>query len=431
MNKYDEIIRWMFSQIPMYQRTGKAAYKADLGTTLKLDQYFNHPHKQYKTIHVAGTNGKGSVSHALASVLQAAGYRTGLYTSPHLKDYRERIRINGEMIDKAYVVGFVEKHQSFFEEIQPSFFEMSVALAFQYFADKNVDVAIMEVGMGGRLDSTNIIMPEVSVITNIGLDHTAFLGTELSTIAKEKAGVIKNNVPVVVGESQLETKPVFEQRAKEVGTEIYFADKFYKLEDQQTGDLLQKRFKVEEPGKEEFLFGIKTDLLGFYQQKNLATVLKTVDVLRGKDFDLKQEHVLKGLSKVKENTGFAGRWQVLGENPLILCDTAHNREGISINMEQISKMNFDKVRFVLGFVNDKSLDQILSLFPVDAEYYFTKADIPRALDEHELERQAIKRGLHGKSYGTVKEAYQQAREAAGQKDLIYVGGSTFVVSEII
>jgi dihydrofolate synthase/folylpolyglutamate synthase len=421
----------MFSQIPMYQRTGKAAYKADLGTTLKLDQYFNHPHKQYKTIHVAGTNGKGSVSHALASVLQAAGYRTGLYTSPHLKDYRERIRINGEMIDKAYVVGFVEKHQSFFEEIQPSFFEMSVALAFQYFADKNVDVAIMEVGMGGRLDSTNIIMPEVSVITNIGLDHTAFLGTELSTIAKEKAGVIKNNVPVVVGESQLETKPVFEQRAKEVGTEIYFADKFYKLEDQQTGDLLQKRFKVEEPGKEEFLFGIKTDLLGFYQQKNLATVLKTVDVLRGKDFDLKQEHVLKGLSKVKENTGFAGRWQVLGENPLILCDTAHNREGISINMEQISKMNFDKVRFVLGFVNDKSLDQILSLFPVDAEYYFTKADIPRALDEHELERQAIKRGLHGKSYGTVKEAYQQAREAAGQKDLIYVGGSTFVVSEII
>jgi dihydrofolate synthase/folylpolyglutamate synthase len=421
----------MFSQIPMYQRTGKAAYKADLGTTLKLDQYFNHPHKQYKTIHVAGTNGKGSVSHALASVLQAAGYRTGLYTSPHLKDYRERIRINGEIIDKAYVVGFVEKHQSFFEEIQPSFFEMSVALAFQYFADKNVDVAIMEVGMGGRLDSTNIIMPEVSVITNIGLDHTAFLGTELSTIAKEKAGVIKNNVPVVVGESQLETKPVFEQRAKEVGTEIYFADKFYKLEDQQTGDLFQKRFKVEEPGKEEFLFEIKTDLLGFYQQKNLATVLKTVDVLRGKDFDLKKEHVLKGLSKVKENTGFAGRWQVLGENPLILCDTAHNREGISINMEQISKMNFDKVRFVLGFVNDKSLDQILSLFPVDAEYYFTKADIPRALDEHELERQAIKSGLHGKSYGTVKEAYQQARKAAGQKDLIYVGGSTFVVSEII
>jgi len=431
MNRYDEIIQWMFNQIPMYQRTGKAAYKADLETTLKLDQYFNHPHKKYKTIHVAGTNGKGSVSHALASVLQTAGYKTGLYTSPHLKDYRERIRINGEMIDKDYVVGFVEKHQNFFEEIQPSFFEMSVALAFQYFADKNIDVAIMEVGMGGRLDSTNIIMPEVSVITNIGLDHTAFLGTELSAIAKEKAGVIKNNVPVVVGESQVETQPVFVQRAKEIGTEIFFADKFYKLEDQQTGDLLKKRFKVGEPGKGEFLFEIKTDLLGFYQRKNLATVLKTIDVLREKDFDLKQEHVLKGLSKVKKNTSFSGRWQVLGEKPLVLCDTAHNREGISINMEQISKMNFDKVHFVLGFVNDKSLDQILTLLPKNAEYYFTKADIPRALDEHELEKQALSKGLHGKSFGTVKEAFQQARKAAGQKDLIYVGGSTFVVSEII
>lgn len=425
------MIAWMFRQIPMYQRTGKAAYKADLGTTLKMDQYFGHPHKQYKTLHVAGTNGKGSVSHMLASVLQSAGYKTGLYTSPHLKDYRERIRVNGALIEKDYVVHFIEAHQLFFEKLKPSFFEMSVALAFQYFADKQVDVAVIEVGMGGRLDSTNIIQPEVSAITNIGLDHTAFLGEELSVIAQEKAGIIKNNTPVVVGETHSETHRVFEERAKEMSAETYFADSYYKLEEKQPGEFMSRGYHVINPVTDEVLFDLETDLPGAYQAKNLGTCLKILDLLREKGFQIGREHVLGGLSEVKQKTGFAGRWQVLGQNPLVLCDTAHNREGIATNIEQLNKMDHHQLHFVIGFVNDKNLDQILSLFPGEGVYYFTRADIPRALNEHELAREAKKWGLKGGSYGTVREALQKAKNTAGKEDIIYVGGSTFVVSEVL
>jgi len=429
-NGYEAIVSWMFRQIPMYQRTGKAAYKIDLEKTERMDQYFKEPHKSYKTIHVAGTNGKGSVSHILASVLQEAGYKVGLYTSPHLKDFRERIRVNGEMIQKADVVSFVEENQTFFEEIQPSFFEMSVAMAFDYFEKQEVDVAIVEVGMGGRLDSTNIVYPEISIITNIGLDHTAFLGSTLSSIAEEKAGVIKEGVPVVIGETHSKTKPVFRKKANQVKTQLYFADNAYKLEPSEVFNPLKNAFKVYDAEKGKYLFELTTDLLGAYQRKNLATVLKSLDLLTNY-FLFNEDAIKRGLSNVKQNTGFLGRWQVLDTSPLVICDTAHNAEGIALNVEQIGKMNYSKIHFVLGFVNDKSLDSVLSLFPKEASYYFTKADIPRALDEKKLKKQAAEAGLRGNSYSSIDKALTEARMMAKNEDLIYVGGSTFVVSEIL
>ena len=429
-SEYETIVNWMFNQVPMYQRTGKAAYKIDLKKTQRIDEYFKEPHKSYKTIHVAGTNGKGSVSHSLASVLQEAGYKVGLYTSPHMKDFRERIRVNGEMIPEEHVTQFIKGNQRFLEEIKPSFFEMSVAMAFKYFEDQHVDLAVIEVGMGGRLDSTNIIHPEVSIITNIGLDHTAFLGNSLQSIAREKAGIIKRKIPAVIGESHPETKPVFREKAEQVKTSLFFADEDYILEPSVIFDPLKNSFKVFDKNKDQFLYELTTDLLGAYQRKNLATVLKTLDLLED-TFLFKAQDVQKGLSKVKKNTGFLGRWQVLETSPLILCDTAHNAEGIKTNMEQLEKMNYHHFHFVLGFVNDKNIESVLALFPKNAHFYFTKANIPRALDENNLKQQAAKAGLNGDAYPTSEEALNAAKKVANSNDMIYVGGSTFVVSEVI
>ena len=429
-NGYEAIVDWMFRQIPMYQRTGKAAYKIDLEKTERIDQYFNEPHKSYKTIHVAGTNGKGSVSHVLASVLQEAGYKVGLYTSPHLKDFRERIRVKGEVISKADVVDFVKENQTFFEEIQPSFFEMSVAMAFDYFEKQEVDVAVVEVGMGGRLDSTNIVHPELSIITNIGMDHTAFLGNTLSSIAEEKAGVIKRDVPAIIGETHPKTQPVFTNKARQVKTQIYFADDTYKLEPAEVFNPQKNTFKVFDSQNGKHLFDLTTDLLGAYQSRNLATVLKSLDIMSDY-FLFDKDDINRGLANVKHNTGFLGRWQVLDTSPLTICDTAHNAEGISLNIEQLERMPCSDLHFVLGFVNDKNLDSVLSLFPKEATYYFTKADIPRALDEKVLEKQAADAGLKGNAYSTTDKALAEARNAAKSDDLIYVGGSTFVVSELL
>jgi dihydrofolate synthase/folylpolyglutamate synthase len=389
----------------MYQRMGKAAYKADLSNTIKLIDYLDAPHKSFKTIHVAGTNGKGSTSHMLASVLQEAGYSVGLYTSPHLKDFRERIKINGALIPKRSVSNFVKNHQPFFEENQLSFFEMTVGLAFDYFRKKQVDIAVIEVGLGGRLDSTNVITPEVSVITNIGLDHTQFLGNTLSEIAKEKAGIIKQNTPVVIGETLPETKPIFEDIAGEHGSPIFFA--------------------------EENDADYSTDLLGDYQKKNVKSVIETIKLLNEGDWKVSNSDLKRGLNKTFENTGLHGRWQVLREQPKVICDTAHNKEGLSIVMKQVRKEPYKALHIVLGAVNDKNLDTILPLFPEEASYYFCSPNVVRGMPVLELKEQAEVFNLHGFAYESVKEAYTQAIKRAAKGDLIYVGGSTFVVAEIL
>ena len=357
-------------------------------------------------MHVAGTNGKGSTTHMLASVLQEAGYKTGLYTSPHLKDFRERIKINGEMIPKKNVSEFVEKHRYFFEGNQLSFFEMSVGLAFDYFRKEKVDIAIVEVGMGGRLDSTNIVLPEVSVITNIGLDHTQFLGSTLEKIAAEKGGIIKNGIPVVIGETLLETKRVFEKIALERNAEINFAE---------TTDIS----------------GYTSDLKGNYQQKNKKTVLATLRVLQEKGWNISEENIKNGLLNTIKNTGLMGRWQILKENPKVICDTAHNKDGLQLVMEQLTAENYDNLHIVMGVVNDKDLASILPLFPKKATYYFCKPKIPRGLDASLLASQARGFELVGEVHISVKEAYKAALKAASWGDLVFVGGSTFVVAEVL
>jgi len=414
---YKECTEWMFQQLPMYQRLGKAAYKANLDNTWALMDVLNHPYQKYKSIHIAGTNGKGSVSHLIASALQEAGFNTGLYTSPHLKDFRERIRVNGQMIGEEEVVQFVKQYQKEFEKIQPSFFEMTVGMAFWYFEQQGVDYAILETGMGGRLDSTNVVTPELSVITNIGKDHQQFLGDTLEKIAGEKAGIIKENIPVIIGETQEETKLVFTQKAQELNSPIEFADQEYqieKLEDQFTisGDFLRVHLNV--------------PLYGNYQQKNILTAFA---VCRYLELDL--ERIMMGFNQVLENTGFRGRWEILQQNPKIICDTAHNEDGLSWVMQQLFDEKYENLHIVLGVVNDKSLDRILSLFPKEAQYYFCKAAIPRALDVLELQNQAEKHDLQGQVYSSVAEAFHTAKENAQSKDLIYVGGSTFVVAEVL
>lgn len=390
----------------MYQRLGQSAYKADLSATINLANYLRNPENSFKSIHVAGTNGKGSTSHMLASVFQEAGYKTGLYTSPHLKDFRERIKINGEMISKKYVSEFVNQHQSYFESNQLSFFEMTVGLAFDFFRNEKVDIAIIEVGMGGRLDSTNIITPEVSVITNIGLDHTQFLGHTLEKVAAEKAGIIKEKVPVVIGETTQETKRVFERIASERNAPISFAETFQTI-------------------------SCTTDLQGGYQQKNIRAVLATLKILQENGWNISEENILKGLSQTIKNTGLMGRWQILQENPKVICDTGHNKEGLQLVMEQLLNENYDKLHIVLGVVNDKDLDIILPLFPVNATYYFCKPNIPRGLDASLLFSKARGFGLVGDDYISVKQAYSAALRLANKDDLIFVGGSTFVVAEVL
>ncbi|WP_298544375.1 folylpolyglutamate synthase/dihydrofolate synthase family protein [uncultured Aquimarina sp.] len=403
---YQETLGWMFAQLPMYQRQGASAYKIDLTNTVKLASYLDNPESKFKSIHVAGTNGKGSTSHMLASILQESGYKVGLYTSPHLKDFRERIRINGEVVSEEYVVSFIASHKQYFEVNQLSFFEMTVGLAFQYFADSQVDVVLVEVGLGGRLDSTNIITPEISVITNIGLDHTQFLGNTLSEIASEKAGIIKKNVPVVVGRTTIETKKVFINKALSLQSDIFFASDYQ-------GDIFD------------------TDLKGAYQKENVKTVLQTVSVLQEQGWGIDQQHIYKGFRNVVNNTGLLGRWQILQENPKVICDTAHNEDGLQLVMEQLSNEKFAKLHIVIGVVNDKDLKSILPLFPNHATYYFAKPEITRGLDEEILKKEALKFNLKGESYTSVKLAYKTAIQMASKDDLVYVGGSTFVVAEII
>ncbi|MRT16408.1 bifunctional folylpolyglutamate synthase/dihydrofolate synthase [Vitellibacter sp. q18] len=403
---YSETIAWLFAQLPMYQRVGQSAYKADLSATIQLANYLNNPEKNFKTIHVAGTNGKGSTSHMLASVFQEAGYKTGLYTSPHLKDFRERIKINGEMVPKQYVSDFVENHKPYFEKNQLSFFEMTVGLAFDYFSNDKVDIAIIEVGMGGRLDSTNIILPELSVITNIGLDHTQFLGDTLEKVAAEKAGIIKEGIPVIIGETLPETKSVFEKIASERDAEITFAE---------TMDAAN----------------YASDLKGSYQQKNIKTVLASLRILQQKRWNISEENIRNGLLNTVKNTGLMGRWQILNQNPKVVCDTGHNKEGLQLVMEQLSKENFKKLHIVLGVVSDKDLAAVLPLFPKNAVYYFCKPNIPRGLDASLLLSKARGFGLIGEEYISVTKAYSAALKAAAANDLVFIGGSTFVVAEVV
>ena len=404
---YQETTNWMFNQLPMYQLQGASAYKKDLTNAHLLTEHLDNPQEKIKCIHVAGTNGKGSTSHMLASIFQEAGYKVGLYTSPHLKDFRERIKINGIDIPEAFVIGFITQHKHFFEANDLSFFEMTVGLAFDYFAKEKVDIAVIEVGMGGRLDATNIITPMVSVITNIGLDHMQFLGNTLESIAFEKAGIIKSNIPVIIGEYTPETQPVFVAKAKECNSEIYFA-----------ADLISETHP--------------SDLIGDYQVHNKKTVLQTITVLNSQnEFKITPENVKSGLLNVVKNTGLQGRWQQLSEFPKVICDTAHNRNGLEIVLKQIQKQDFDTLHIVLGVVNDKDLDEILPLFPKKAIYYFCKPNIPRGLDVLILKQKAASFDLKGGVYISVSEAYQKAIENATKSDFIYIGGSTFVIAEIL
>ncbi len=406
LTAYQETIDWMFQQLPMYQQVGSKAYKVDLSNIEKLAHHLKNPHHNFKTIHVAGTNGKGSVSHMLASILQESGYKVGLYTSPHLKDFRERIKINGKEISEEAAVKFIAANKAFFEGEELSFFEMTVGMSFYYFSEEKVDIAVIEVGLGGRLDSTNIISPEVSVITNIGLDHTNILGNTLAEIAGEKTGIIKEKTPIVIGELHEETLPVFKKISEVKQAPIYFAEYF--------------------EGKT-----YQSDLRGSYQQKNVQTALMTVEVLRENGWKIPSEAVERGLKQVILNTGLRGRWEVLQENPKVICDTAHNTEGLIYVLKQLLKEDFTNLHIVLGVVNDKDLRSILPLFPKTATYYFCKPNVPRGMDADYLRDEALKFGLNGSVYSSVSDAYLKALSEAEESDVIYVGGSTFTVAEII
>jgi len=403
---YTETINWLFAQLPMYQRLGQAAYRTDLHNIKLLSNHLNHPEHQFKSIHIGGTNGKGSCSHMLASALQESGYKVGLYTSPHLKDFRERIRINGQMISKKKVVDFINQHKTFFEQQNLSFFEMTVGLAFQTFADEKVDISIIEVGMGGRLDATNIITPELSVITNIGLDHTKFLGDTLSKIAKEKAGIIKPKTPVVIGEKHPETETVFRQVTQDNSSEIYFAE------------------------DEDFeLF--ESDLKGLYQTKNQQTVLKAIDILKTQGWKISEIQIAKGLSSVIKNTGLQGRWQILSQHPLCIADTAHNLEGITYVAKQLQTLNYKTLHLVMGFVNDKDVKSLLKVLPKNAKYYFSAPNIPRAKSVENLKIELQETQFQKQFFATLIEAFELAKSQAQPKDVIFVGGSIFTVAELL
>ncbi len=406
MNTYQDTLDWLFSQLPMYQRVGGAAYKADLSNTWALMDQLNNPQDHFPAVHIAGTNGKGSVSHMIASVLQTAGYKVGLYTSPHLSDFRERIRINGQMIAENEVVDFIQTNREFFLEGKFSFFEMTVGMAFEHFRKHMVDIAVIEVGMGGRLDSTNVVNPEVCAITNIGFDHMRFLGNTLPEIAGEKAGIIKAGVPVVIGEYQEETWPVFKQRANHLNAPLYRAD--------------QMKLKA-----------LESDLKGSYQEFNKLTALAVLEILNRKDWKIESNDIQQGLLNVVANTGLMGRWQLLGTEPMIICDTAHNKEGLQLVLKQLLNEDFEQLFIVLGTLADKDLDSILPLFPKQAYYYFTTPDIPRALSADNLMDKAEKFGLKGEVVEQVVSALELAKRKANPKDLIFVGGSTFVVAEVL
>lgn len=429
MQTFDEVVAYLFAQLPVFQRDGAAAYKKDIKNTQLLCDYLGNPQNKFKSIHIAGTNGKGSTSHALSAVMQKNGYKTGLYTSPHLKSFTERIKIDGQEVQQQFVVDFVNTHRAFIEEIQPSFFEITVAMAFDYFAKENVDVAIIETGMGGRLDSTNIISPELSIITNIGKDHTQFLGETLELIAAEKAGIIKPNTPVIVGEVLPATKPVFERVAKANNAPLLFAEEKYistQIDLQKEG--LSLSYLERETGNYKT---IVSDLRGIYQAKNMATVCTVINYLHAEqliNIDIEKSQI--ALSEIVALTGLKGRWQTLQERPYIICDTGHNAHGIRYILEQIAMYSFQKLHIVFGFVNDKSIDEVLQMFPTEAQYYFTQANIPRALQVNVLAEKATQFGLEGLAFQSVEEAVNAAKKAAHEEDFIFIGGSTFVVAEL-
>ena len=403
---YRQTLDFMYSHLPMFQRIGPAAYKADLSNTIELCKLLGNPENTFPSVHVAGTNGKGSVSHMIASVLQEAGYKTGLYTSPHLKDFRERIRINGVMIPEEKVVEFISAHKQGFTGIGLSFFEMTVGMAFDYFSKEKVDIAVVETGMGGRLDSTNVLMPLLSVITNIGYDHTQFLGDTLKKIAGEKAAIIKSGIPAIIGETQEEVKGVFIDRAKETGSPLSFAD--------------QGNYP-----------GIEPCSAGDWQKRNLKTALAAINALIKTGFNISEDQIRSGIENTLSNTGLLGRWQILQNKPLAICDIGHNRDGVREVLKMIDQTPHQALHFVLGLVADKNAEPVLELLPESATYYFCKADIPRGMDVHELKEQASKYHLSGESYKSVKEAYRTALDNAHESDLVFVGGSTFVVAEIL
>ncbi len=401
---YRQTLDWMFNRLPMYQQQGADAYQAKLEPIREFAAYLGNPQEHFKSVHVGGTNGKGSSSHMLASILQEAGYKTGLYTSPHLKDFRERIRVGGIRVSEAFVVDFIRKHKPYLEQAGLSFFEMTVGMAFEYFRDRQVEVAVVEVGLGGRLDATNIIVPEVSLITNIGLDHTQFLGEDPLQIAREKAGIIKEGVPVVISETQKRISRVFTAVAKKQGAPIRFAD-------------------------QEDWPEYRLQLLGAYQRRNLRGVLATLRALEA--FPVGEEQIRRGLLRVAENTGLMGRWQILREHPRVLCDTAHNKEGLELVLDQLSTQRYKTLHFVLGFVKEKSPDLLLPLFPKAARYYISRPDIPRGMTVDVLMEAAQRHGLEATRYDSIQQAYQAALAAADPEDLIFVGGSTFTVAEVL
>ncbi len=426
---YQQTLDYLFAQLPMFHRVGASAYKPSLQNTLDLCVALGNPQHKFKSVHIAGTNGKGSTSHMLAAIFQASGYRTGLYTSPHLKDFRERIKINAEMISEESVIQFVAKNKALFESIQPSFFEMTVAMAFEHFAKENVDIAIIEVGMGGRLDSTNIIQPELSIITNIGFDHMAFLGDTLELIAREKAGIIKQNIPVIISKSQVETKNTFKAIADERSAPIQFADEHYHFEREANSDNQQLTVscnKIAEPKKI-----YQTDLPGNYQLQNLAGVLNAIDILKTKYSKITDASIHNGLAHVKSLTGLRGRWDMIQNHPLCIADTGHNEDGIKEILKQLSFTQYDHLHWVFGMVNDKDITKVLSLLPSTATYYFCKPNIPRGLDAEELQQSAKGYGLLGNCYENVSSALNEAKKAAQDNDLVLIAGSTFVVAEVI
>lgn len=429
---YRQTIDYLFAQLPMFQNIGAKAYNGKLNNTLAICKRLGNPEKKFKSVHIAGTNGKGSTAHYLASVLQSAGYKTGLFTSPHLKDFRERIKVNGQLISEQAVVDYVAENKEFFESESLSFFEMTVALAFKHFADERVDIAIIETGLGGRLDSTNVIQPLCSVITNISFDHMAFLGNTLTQIAGEKAGIIKENTPVVIGETQAEVKEVFVDAANQKSASIAFADKIWKAIEvkNEEKEKLYSTFEAKKAGSEKKLF-LESELLGSYQSKNIPTVLSTIDILTSYAFTISEEAIQQGIKKVVTQTRLLGRWQILNTNPLIVADTGHNVAGITEVVKQLNNTPHKSLHFVLGMVNDKDISAVLALLPKNALYYFCRSSVKRALSAEELSEKAKNYGLKGNAYPTAEEALYAAKNNAKADDMVFVGGSTFTVADVL
>ena len=422
---YKETLEYLYNSTPVFEHVGASAYKEGVQNTLALDEHFGHPHRTYRTIHIAGTNGKGSCSHTIASILQEAGYKVGLYTSPHLVDFRERIKVNNICISEKDVIDFVEKERCFFEPLHPSFFELTTSMAFQHFEKEHVDIAVIEVGLGGRLDCTNIITPILSIITNISFDHTQFLGDTLEKIAAEKAGIIKHGVPVVIGEYTEETRTVFEAKAQELGAPIVFAQDSNRIVSSEAMDNGGRRYTTAD-GK-----CFEGELGGDYQEKNTRTVLEACGILKEMGVITNDIHIYEGIRKVCLNTGLLGRWQILSDKPLTVCDTGHNVAGWEYLSEQIKRQKCKTTRIVFGMVNDKDINSVMSLLPDNASYYFTQAACKRALDSHTVASIARKHGLTGKTYDNVAEAYTQARSEADIDDFIFIGGSSYIVADLL